>query len=117
MESYLRYQGAKFSSGMFDANTYLLMTRALDYFDPAAAGDLSSAFAKAQAEFFLLSFSSDWRFPPSSSRELARALLASGRRVSYLEVQTEEGHDSFLLANPVYHNAVRAFMSRLAMQL
>lgn len=113
VESYLRYQGAKFS-GVFDANTYLLMTRALDYFDPAAGGDLSDAFANARAEFFLLSFSSDWRFPPSSSRELARALLASGRRISYMEVETAEGHDSFLLANPVYHNAVRAFMSRLA---
>ena len=115
VESYLRYQGEKFS-GLFDANTYLLMTRALDYFDPAsdAAGDLSRAFEKATAEFFLLSFSSDWRFPPSSSRELARALLASGKRASYIEVQSEEGHDSFLLANPLYHNAVRAFMSRLA---
>ena len=118
VESYLRYQGDKFS-GLFDANTYLLMTRALDYFDPAAqnGGDLASAFVAARAEFFLLSFSSDWRFPPSSSRELARALLASGKRTSYIEVQTEEGHDSFLLANPVYHNAVRAFMSRLAAQL
>lgn len=116
VESYLRYQGAKFS-GVFDANTYLLMTRALDYFDPAADGDLADAFSAARAEFFLLSFSSDWRFPPSSSRELARALLASGKRISYMEVQTEEGHDSFLLANPVYHNAVRAFMSRLAARL
>ncbi len=118
VESYLRYQGAKFS-GVFDANTYLLMTRALDYFDPAAEceGDLARAFAKAGGEFFLLSFSSDWRFPPSSSRELARALLAAGKRASYIEVQTEEGHDSFLLANPVYHEAVRAFMSRLAQTL
>lgn len=114
VESYLRYQGDKFSN-RFDANTYLLMTRALDYFDPAqdADGDLAAALAPATAEFLLLSFSSDWRFPPSHSRDIVRALLAADKRVSYLEIAAATGHDSFLLADSVYHNAVAAFMGKL----
>lgn len=114
VESYLRYQGEKFSK-YFDANTYLLMTRALDYFDPASdcGGDLVRAFAPAQAQFLLISFSSDWRFPPAHSRELARALLAADKQVSYLEIDAETGHDSFLLTNPQYHDAVATFLNRL----
>ena len=115
VESYLRYQGEKFSK-QFDANTYLLMTRALDYFDPAkdAAGDLATALMPAVANFLVVSFSSDWRFPPSHSREIVRALLAADKQVSYLEVETDTGHDSFLLDNPLYHRAVTMFMNNLA---
>ncbi|WOV91319.1 MAG: homoserine O-acetyltransferase [Candidatus Zeuxoniibacter abyssi] len=118
VESYLRYQGDKFS-GRFDANTYLLMTRALDYFDPAqdADDDLTKALSPVTAEFLLVSFSSDWRFPPAFSREMLRHLLAAGKRASYVKVQSGEGHDSFLLANPVYHRAVGAFMNCLAEKL
>lgn len=114
VESYLRHQGDKFS-GRFDANTYLLMTRALDDFDPAAAsgGDLAVALAPVEAETLLVSFSSDWRFSPARSEELARALLRARKKVSYLEVPSREGHDSFLLAGDLYHRAVRAFMDRL----
>ena len=114
VESYLRYQGDKFSK-KFDANTYLLMTRALDYFDPAGDcnGDLVQALAPAQAQFLLISFSSDWRFPPAHSREITRALLAAEKRVSYLEIDAETGHDSFLLTNPQYHEAAATFLNRL----
>ena len=114
VESYLRYQGDKFSR-RFDANTYLLMTRALDYFDPAKEtnGDLAAAFAPITAECLLLSFSSDWRFSPEHSQEMVRALLAANKRVSYMEIESSSGHDSFLLAEPVYHDAVAAFMNKL----
>lgn len=114
VESYLRYQGEKFS-GRFDANTYLLMTRALDAFDPAAEhdGDLSRALSSISAEVLLISFSSDWRFSPARSEELARALLLAQKNVSYLEIESQEGHDSFLLDGATYHSAVRAFMERL----
>lgn len=114
VESYLRHQGAKFS-GRFDANTYLLMTHALDAFDPAAAfdGDLARALAPVAAEILLVSFSSDWRFSPACSEELVRALLLAGKKISYVAVDAEEGHDSFLLDNPVYHDAVHAFMGGL----
>ena len=115
VESYLRYQGGKFSD-VFDANTYMLMTRALDYFDPAAetGGDLPRALAEAEAEFLVVSFSSDWRFSPARSRELTAALLAAEKRVSYVEVESDFGHDSFLLRIPRYRDAVAAFMGRLA---
>ena len=111
VESYLRYQADKFT-GKFDANTYLLMTRALDAFDPAAeyGGDLARAFAGIRAKILLVSFSSDWRFSPARSEELARALLRARKEVSYIEIPSREGHDSFLLANPQYHRAVAAFM-------
>ena len=114
VESYLRYQGKKFST-RFDANTYLLMTRALDYFDPAADhnGILQNALQPASARFLLIAFSSDWRFPPAHSREIARALLAAGKNASYLEIEADTGHDSFLLTNPEYHRAVSAFMRQL----
>lgn len=115
VESYLRYQGGKFSN-VFDANTYMLMTRALDYFDPASetGGDLARALSPAAAEFLVVSFSSDWRFSPARSRELVAALLAAEKRVSYVEIESNAGHDSFLLDIPRYHDAVSAFMGRLA---
>ena len=111
----MRYQGGKFSNA-FDANTYMLMTRALDYFDPAAdaGGDLARALAPATAEFLVVSFSSDWRFSPARSRELTAALLAADKRVSYVEIESDYGHDSFLLNIPAYARAVAAFMNRLA---
>lgn len=110
IESYLRYQGAKFSE-YFDANTYLLITRALDYFDPARAhdGDLSAALARARADFLLVSFSTDWRFSPARSREIVKALLDNGRAVSYAEIDAPHGHDAFLLDDARYHAAVRAY--------
>ncbi|MCH9704813.1 MAG: homoserine O-acetyltransferase [Proteobacteria bacterium] len=116
VESYLRYQGTKFST-RFDANTYLLMTRALDYFDPAADcnGDLVKALAPATAQFLLLSFSSDWRFPPEHSRHIVQALLAGNKNVSYLEIEADTGHDSFLLTNAQYHNAIATFMNHLTL--
>ncbi len=104
IESYLRYQGDKFA-GYFDANTYLLMTRALDYFDPAQdyAGDLEAAFRRARAKFFIAAFTSDWRFSPARSKEIVRALVANRRDVSFAEIASVEGHDSFLLPIPEYH--------------
>src|SRR5437016_6141387 len=98
IESYLRYQGEKFSS-YFDANTYLLITRALDYFDPARAhgGDLTRALSVAKAGFLLVSFTTDWRFAPARSRELVKSLLENNRDVSYAEIDAPHGHDAFLL--------------------
>ncbi len=118
IESYLRYQGAKFS-GYFDANTYLLLTRALDYFDPAAehGGDLTAALAPARARFLLASFTTDWRFSPERSRELVRALLANRREVSYAEIDSPHGHDAFLMDEPHYHDMVRAYFDRIARDL
>ncbi len=114
IESYLRYQGEKFSS-YFDANTYLLITRALDYFDPALAhgGDLARALAPAQADFLVVSFTTDWRFAPARSREIVEALLANGRRVTYAEVDAPHGHDAFLLDDPQYMAAMRAWFERV----
>ena len=114
VESYLRYQGDKFSS-YFDANTYLRITKALDYFDPAGdyGGDLSAALARARAAFLVVSFKSDWRFPPSRSREIVRALLDSRRIVSYLEIDAPGGHDAFLLEDARYHNALRAYFANI----
>jgi homoserine O-acetyltransferase len=110
IESYLRYQGDKFSE-YFDANTYLLITRALDYFDPARAhgGSLSVALARAKARFLLISFTTDWRFSPARSREIVEALLENRREVSYAEIDAPHGHDAFLLDDPRYHQAVRAY--------
>src|SRR5690348_10194441 len=114
VESYLRYQGDKFSS-YFDANTYLRITKALDYFDPAAdfGGDLSKALARAKAAFLVVSFKSDWRFTPARSREMVRALLDNRRIVSYLEIDAPGGHDAFLLEDARYHNALRAYFSNI----
>ena len=110
IESYLRYQGDKFAE-YFDANTYLLITRALDYFDPARAhgGNLAQALASAQASFLLISFTTDWRFSPAHSREIVRALLLNRRDVSYAEIDAPHGHDAFLLDDPRYMQAVRAY--------
>lgn len=110
IESYLRYQGDKFSE-YFDANTYLLITRALDYFDPAReyGGDLASALAFAKASFLLVSFTTDWRFSPARSREIVRALLKNRLDVSYAEIDAPHGHDAFLLNDPRYLEAVRAY--------
>ena len=115
IESYLRYQGDKFSE-YFDANTYLLITRALDYFDPARRfdGDLSKAFADIRAKFLLVSFTTDWRFSPTRSREMVRALLDNQRDVSYAEIDAPHGHDAFLLDDPRYMQVVRSYFERIA---
>lgn len=116
VESYLRYQGEKFATKQnFDANTYLLMTKALDYFDPASefGNDLSAAFAKTQAKFLVVSFTSDWRFSPARSREIVRALLDNDIDVCYAEVESEHGHDAFLLPNTHYEGIFRAYMRRV----
>ncbi|MEJ7806144.1 MAG: homoserine O-acetyltransferase [Telluria sp.] len=114
IESYLRYQGDKFSE-YFDANTYLLITKALDYFDPARAfgGDLTKALAGTRAEFFVASFSTDWRFSPERSREIVRALVSNRRRVTYAEIDAPHGHDAFLLEDARYINMVRAYYERI----
>jgi len=114
VESYLRYQGDKFSS-YFDANTYLRITKALDYFDPAAefGGNLSAALARAQAAFLVVSFKSDWRFAPARSREIVRALLDNRRILSYLELDAPGGHDAFLMEDARYHAALRAYFENI----
>nr|WP_145549785.1 homoserine O-acetyltransferase [Variovorax boronicumulans] len=115
IESYLRYQGDKFSE-YFDANTYLLITRALDYFDPARAhcGNLAQALAQTQAKFLLVSFTTDWRFAPARSREIVQALLDNKRAVTYAEIDAPHGHDAFLLDDARYLNVVRAYFARIA---
>jgi len=114
VESYLRYQGDKFST-YFDANTYLRITKALDYFDPAAdfGGDLTKALARARAAFLVVSFKSDWRFTPARSREMVKALLDNRRIVSYLELDAPGGHDAFLLEDPRYHAALRSYFTNI----
>jgi homoserine O-acetyltransferase len=118
IESYLRYQGDKFSE-YFDANTYLLITRALDYFDPARTygGDLSAAFARTAAKFLLVSFTTDWRFSPARSREMVQALLDNQRDVSYAEIDAPHGHDAFLLDDARYMNVVRSYFARISDEL
>ncbi len=118
VESYLRYQGDKFSD-YFDANTYLLITRALDYFDPARqhGGDLAAAMAKALAKFLVISFTTDWRFSPARSREIVKALVDNRHDVSYAEIDAPHGHDAFLLDDPRYHGVVRAYFERIAQEL
>jgi homoserine O-acetyltransferase len=113
IESYLRYQGDKFSE-YFDANTYLLITRALDYFDPAREfdGNLSAALARAKAKFLLVSFTTDWRFSPARSREIVKALLENRRDVSYAEIDAPHGHDAFLLDDPRYHAAIKGYFEQ-----
>jgi len=115
IESYLRYQGDKFSE-YFDANTYLLITRALDYFDPARAhgGDLTATFASARCRFQLVSFTTDWRFAPARSREIVKALVDNKLDVSYAEIAAPHGHDAFLLDDPRYHGVLRACFANLA---
>jgi homoserine O-acetyltransferase len=115
IESYLRYQGDKFAD-LFDANSYLLMTKALDYFNPADAydGDLSAAFQAVKASFLILSFTSDWRFSPERSREIVKALLDNNLNVSYAEIASNQGHDSFLMEDDHYHELVRAYLNNIA---
>ncbi|MEM1112592.1 MAG: homoserine O-acetyltransferase [Pseudomonadota bacterium] len=115
VQSYLRYQGSRFS-GTFDANTYILMTRALDYFDLAREydNDPVKAFRHAQCSFMVLSFSTDWRFSPARSREIVDALIAADKPVSYVEIEADEGHDAFLMPIPRYLAAFSAYMQRVA---
>ena len=115
IESYLRYQGDKFSE-YFDANTYLLITRALDYFDPARRhdGDLGRALAAARSKFLLVSFTTDWRFSPARSREILKALLDNRREVSYAEIAAPHGHDAFLLDDARYMSLVRSYFQNIA---
>ncbi|MFD2192000.1 homoserine O-succinyltransferase MetX [Pistricoccus aurantiacus] len=118
VESYLRYQGDAFSTS-FDANTYLLMTKALDYFDPAAAcgGDLAAALAPASCPFLVVSFTTDWRFPPARSKELVDALIRANKAVSYVNIDSPHGHDAFLLPEPRYRAVFAGFMQRIAAEL
>jgi homoserine O-acetyltransferase len=115
IESYLRYQGDKFAE-YFDANTYLLITRALDYFDPARnhGGSVTAALASARAKFLLVSFTTDWRFAPARSREIVQGLLDNRHDVSYAEIDAPHGHDAFLLDDARYHAVVRAYFERVA---
>lgn len=112
VESYLKYKGETFSS-QFDANTYLLITKTLDYFDPAVdyEFDLSRAFIDSQCKFLVLSFTSDWRFPPERSREIVNTLLKAQKPVSYLEIEADQGHDAFLLPIPRYIEALKSYMA------
>jgi len=118
IESYLRYQGDKFSS-YFDANTYLLITKALDYFDPARKydGDLTKALAMTTAQFLVISFTTDWRFSPERSHEIVKALISNKRDVTYAEIDAPHGHDAFLLDDVRYMNLVRSYFERLHQQL
>jgi len=114
IESYLRYQGDKFSE-YFDANTYLLITKALDYFDPARAhgGDLAKTLSGTKARFFLASFTTDWRFSPERSQEIVQALIRNRRQVTYAEIDAPHGHDAFLLEDPRYMKLVRAYYDQV----
>ncbi len=114
VESYLRYQGTRFAT-RFDANTYLLMTRALDHFDLAAntGGDLAAAMGKSQCRFLIMSFSSDWRFSPARSREITNALLTADKAVTYADIETDAGHDAFLIYDPVYVGLFDAWMRQV----
>jgi homoserine O-acetyltransferase/O-succinyltransferase len=114
IESYLRYQGDKFSD-YFDANTYLRITKALDYFDPAAeyGGDLTKALARAQAAFLVVSFTSDWRFSPARSRQILKALVDNRLDVSYAEIDAPHGHDAFLMDDVRYHDLIRAYLDNI----
>jgi homoserine O-acetyltransferase len=118
IESYLRYQGSKFSE-YFDANTYLRITKVLDYFDPALehGGNLAKALAPAIAQFLVISFTTDWRFAPERSREIVKALLHNRRDVTYAEIDAPHGHDAFLLEDPRYHRLVAAYFDRVAKEV
>ena len=114
IESYLRYQGDKFAD-TFDANTYLRITKALDYFDPAAAcgGDLSLALKQSKADYLVVSFTSDWRFSPERSREIVKSMVDNRLNVSYAEIEAPHGHDAFLMDDAIYHNLIRAYLDRV----
>ena len=117
VQSYLRYQGSQFS-GSFDANTYILMTRALDIFDLAReyGNDPVAAFSHASCSFLVISFSTDWRFSPERSREIVDALIAADRQVTYTEIEADEGHDAFLLPIPRYMDVFTAYMRRVGVE-
>ena len=114
IESYLRYQGERFSTE-FDANTYLLMTKALDYFDPTAktGESLSKVLSKATAKFMVISFTTDWRFSPERSQEIVDALVYADKQVSYAEIEAAQGHDAFLIPIPRYLDVFKAYMQRV----
>jgi homoserine O-acetyltransferase len=113
VESYLRHQGDRFSTH-FDANTYVLMTRALDLFDLSEGyPDLATALSQASANFLLVSFSSDWRFAPQRSIEIRDALMATGKPVTYANIETDDGHDAFLLPHPTYERLLSEWMQRV----
>ena len=113
VESYLRHQGARFST-RFDANTYVLMTRALDLFDLSEGyPSLTTALSRAEANFLLLSFSSDWRFAPQRSIEIRDALMAAGKAVTCANIQTDNGHDGFLLPHQTYEGLLAEWMQRV----
>ncbi|MGJ8646037.1 MAG: homoserine O-succinyltransferase MetX [Marinomonas colpomeniae] len=118
VESYLRYQGEAFTK-RFDANTYMLMTKALDYFDPAAKADnnLAKVLSQVTCEFLLVSFTTDWRFAPERSEEIVNALVKSGKPVSYAKIEASEGHDAFLFPIPRYMAVLNAFLTRIANNL
>ena len=118
IESYLRYQADKFAE-RFDANTYLRITKVLDYFDPAASrdGNLSDALEPVTAKFLVVSFTSDWRFSPARSREIVKALLDNRLSVSYAEIDAPHGHDAFLMDDPRYHNLIRAYFDNIAREV
>lgn len=118
IESYLHHQGDKFST-YFDANTYLLITRALDYFDPAApyGGDLTKALAGTQAKFLLASFTTDWRFSSDASRAIVKALIDNRREVTYADIDAPHGHDAFLLTDERYHDLVRSYVDRMWLEI
>ncbi|VAW53693.1 Homoserine O-acetyltransferase, partial [hydrothermal vent metagenome] len=118
VESYLRYQGRSFVD-RFDANTYLLMTKTLDYFDPASeyGDDLALALKKTKARFLLVSFTSDWRFAPERSQEIVKALLQAEKQLSYIEIDANQGHDAFLIPIPHYMNVLSSHMKIIANEL
>ena len=118
VESYLRHQGNSFVD-RFDANTYLLMTKALDYFDPARehGDDLAAAFARARAKFLVIAFAADWRFSPARSREIVKALVAAGRDVAFANIESNLGHDDFLMPIPQYHAVLRNYLDRVAAEV
>jgi len=118
IESYLNYQGDKFSGG-FDANSYILITKMLDYFDLAREyhNNPVEAFSHAQCDFLVISFSSDWRFSPQRSREIVDALIGAEKNVSYAVIESDQGHDAFLLPNPRYEQVLAKYLSRVADQL
>jgi homoserine O-acetyltransferase len=115
VESYLRHQGSTFVQ-RFDANSYLTITRAMDYFDLAAdyGGDVANAFRSTKTRFLLVSFSSDWLFPTAESREIARALNRAGANVSFVEIPSDKGHDAFLLDEPDFHRTLAGFLAGCA---
>ena len=118
IQSYLHHQGSAFSKS-FDANTYILMTKALDYFDPSAKhqGNLKRTFESAKCNFLVISFTSDWRFSVDRSREIVSALIAANKNVSSTEIESEHGHDSFLLPLPKYFNTLKAYITRIGKEL